>query len=121
VADSPWQDLRKNWYGAEGLPVSSSLPLPFLEPRTILVRDCYVRTFDRIWARAFESEGMIGTIITGQPGTGTCLLFYSTKRNITPLLRKNTVLILPSCPASAAQAKGVILLGRLCALPLQPR
>ena len=79
MADSPWQDLKKDWYGAEGLSVSSSLPLPrFLEPlsQTILVRDCYVTTFDRIWARAFQSEGMIGTIITGQPGTGMCLCTF---------------------------------------------
>jgi len=84
VASSDWQDLKRDWYGAEGLSVSPSLSLPFLTPGTILVRDCYVTTFDRIWARAFQSKGRRGTIITGQPGTGGCLLFCSTMRNITP-------------------------------------
>jgi hypothetical protein len=73
VADRPWQDLKEAWYGEE-VSMSSSLPLPFIKPGTILVRDCYVTTFDRIWARAFQSRGETGTIISGQPGTGGCLL-----------------------------------------------
>ncbi|EDR10212.1 uncharacterized protein LACBIDRAFT_318388 [Laccaria bicolor S238N-H82] len=75
---TPWQDIKRDWYGEKEQSVSPSLSLPLLElePPTILVRDCYVTTFDRIWAKAFQSEGKNGTILSGQPGTGKTLFLY---------------------------------------------
>jgi len=82
LAKDMWQEFSSEWYGCNddnSLLPDSSLSLPPLAPskcRSLLVRKCYVEIFDRVWARAFSSNGEVGAIITGQPGTGKTLLDY---------------------------------------------
>ncbi|KAF8905190.1 hypothetical protein CPB84DRAFT_1771816 [Gymnopilus junonius] len=50
---------------------SDTTPLP-----SILVRKSYMETFDHIWAQAIGSDGLLGSIVTGQPGIGKTFFQY---------------------------------------------
>jgi len=51
---------------------------PYLDdfPSSILVRESYVTTFESVWALALSSQGRVGAIVNGQPGTGAHLSSY---------------------------------------------
>ena len=75
MIDDSWQILKKKWYGtlqdleARSMSIGSS-------PSSVLVRESYVKTFDRFWVRAMSSQRTTGVVISGQSGTGTHLLSH---------------------------------------------
>ena len=83
VAEDKWQEFSSQWYGCgddNSLLPDSSLSLMSLDhfgQQSFLVRECYVETFRRVWARAFSLNVLTGAIITGQPGTGVSFLSSS--------------------------------------------
>jgi hypothetical protein len=81
LAEEPWQEFRSKWYGAEPAANHSSTlslePLPLWDSiSSILVRECYPKMFDNIWACGLSSQGDTGAIVTGQPGIGVYLPAY---------------------------------------------
>ena len=81
LAEEPWQEFRSKWYGAE--PAANHSPTLSLEPlplwdsiSSIVVRECYPKIFDNIWACGLSSHGDTGVIVTGQPGIGVYLPSY---------------------------------------------
>ena len=73
LAEDKWQQFSSLWYGRgddNSLSADSSFSLEPLASESLLVRQCYVDIFSRVWARAFISSRLEGAIISGQPGTG---------------------------------------------------
>ncbi len=81
-----WQEFNTKWYGSQctlphdpkspSLSLGSRLSALGNFPSEILVRECYGMMFDRVWAKAMASGGKIGSLLTGQPGTGLYFLFH---------------------------------------------
>jgi hypothetical protein len=114
LAEKHWQEFSSEWYGCDDdnslLPNSSLslMSLGDLRQRSLLVRECYVQIFRRVWARAFSSDGSIGAIITGQPGAGVSFL-SSLSSNINCFCRQIFARLLHPCQAAAAKANCTVL------------
>jgi len=80
MANQNWQDFIAEWFG-QSKPMekslSESLGLFAAPPTKILVRNCYVDMFHRVWERGLGLGGRAGTIITGQSGIGASILTCS--------------------------------------------
>ena len=84
VAVENWQAFNTIWYGASAAQCASlndsRSPFLALGPlattvglSSMLVRECFVTMFERVWATTrLSPEGLRGVIITGQPGVGVC-------------------------------------------------
>jgi len=77
LAGVPFEVVWSGAYGEPLLDLISLEPLPLWDSiSSILVRECYPKMFDNIWACGLSSQGDTGAIVTGQPGIGVYLPSY---------------------------------------------
>jgi hypothetical protein len=124
-AREDWQAFRKKHYGRDDSVLNKKNPegpvevlsLEDMPPithnvRSILVRGAHRPMFNYVWTQGLKSYGELGTLISGQPGTGADLLslcFVMTNKCL--FLRQDALPNLPPYPPPSKETSRAVHAG----------